>query len=302
MHFGGDRLAELGWGILEAWLDECGIFFRAKIRVLVFVVENPALTFGHDSLAEFFGCKFVSPLSERALGELLDVALMYQRDCFASAFERMLNRHAHQAFRGKNRNRFDADSRVGPHLLLATLQHFFIEKFDQLGGFGCTLLPLDSGINVFCVLAKDDYVHALGIFHGRRRAFVILHWTDAGVEIKYLPQGDVERANAATDGRCQRPLNRDAKFADCVNRVLRKPVVEFGFGLFSREDFIPDHSPLALVGLLDGGVEDTYRGLPDIAACTVALDERNDRIRRYLNASIFVGDARPILGHSHTVV
>src|SRR6266480_1416854 len=98
-HFGGDRSTELGRSVLQAWFDECSIFFRAEIRIFVLIVEYPALALGHNFIAEFFGCEFVSPLSERAFGEFLDVALMYQRDCFASAFERMLNRHAHQALR-----------------------------------------------------------------------------------------------------------------------------------------------------------------------------------------------------------
>ncbi len=75
------------------------------------------------------------------------------------------------------------------------------------------------------------------------------------VKIEYLPQGDVERANAATDGRGQRAFDADAKFQKRVDGFLRKPVVELGFGFFSGENLVPDDAAFSGVGFFDGGVE-----------------------------------------------
>src|SRR5215469_3726244 len=97
-----------------------------KTWVFVFVVEDPALALGDDLLAELFGRKLISPLAERAFGELLNVTFVDQCDRLKTIVERMLDRHAYQAFSGEHRDRLDAHPRVRAHLFLAALQHFFI--------------------------------------------------------------------------------------------------------------------------------------------------------------------------------
>ena len=232
---------------------------------------------------------------------------MDKGDTLASTLERVLDCHTHQAFCRKYGDRLNADSGICAYLLLATLQHFFVEEFDQLGGFGSSLLPLDSGINVFGVLAEDDDVHALGILHRRGCALVVLHRSDAGIEIENLTQSDVKRANPAADRRGQRAFDGHAKFFDCVNRVLRKPIIEFCLGFFSSKDFVPDHAAFPAISFFDGRIEDAHRGFPDIASGAVAFDKRNDWIGRSLAATIFISDARAVawnaaLGAVSTIV
>ena len=279
-----------------------GILRDGQIRILVFVVENPALALGDDLVAEFFGGEFVSPLAERAFGELLDVAFVHERDGLASVLERVLDGHADQALGSGHRDRLDADAGVEANLLLAALEHVFVEELDQAGAVGSSLLPLDAGVNVFGVFAEDDDVHALGMLHRRRHALVVLHRAHAGVEIENLAQGDVERANAAADGRGQRAFDGDAEFADGVDGVVGQPGIELGLGFFSGEDFVPGDAALALVGLLHGRIEHAQRGLPDVAAGAVAFDERNDGVVRDLILAAGVADLLSVRRYRYAVI
>ena len=217
-----------------------------KIRILIFVVDDPALALGDHLVAKFFRGQFVSPLAECAFGKFLDVALVHQGHALAAGFERMTNRHAHQALGSGHRDRLDADAGIEANLLLAALQHVLVEELDQLRALRSSLFPLDAGVNVFGILAEDDHVHALGMLHRRGHALVVLHRAHAAIEIENLPQRNVQRANAAADGRGQRAFDRDAKFANRVHGVIGQPGIELGFGFFSGENFVPRDAALAL--------------------------------------------------------
>ena len=55
----------------------------------------------------------VAPAHERTLGELLDVALVHERDALAVALHRVLDRGADEALRAGLRDGLDADAGVG---------------------------------------------------------------------------------------------------------------------------------------------------------------------------------------------
>ena len=114
------------------------------------------------------------------------------------------------------------------------------------------------------------------MLHGRGHSGVILHGTHAGVEIEDLAQGDVEGADAASDGRGQRAFDGDAKFADGADGVVGQPVLKAGLGFLAGKDFVPGYGALPVVGLFDSGVEYADRGFPDITASAVAFNERDD--------------------------
>jgi hypothetical protein len=59
-------------------------------------------------------------------------------------------------------------------------------------------------------------------------------------------------------------------------------------GLLAGGDLVPVDLALAVVGLLDGGVEDELGGGPDVGAGAVALDEGDDGV---------VGDVEAVVGH-----
>ena len=227
---------------------------------------------------------------------------MHERDALEAVLHRVLDGHAHQALGSGHGNRLDANAGVEANLLLAALQHVFVEELDQAGAVGSSLLPLDAGVNVFGVLAEDDDIHALGMLHRRRHTLVVLHGTDAAVEIEDLAQSDVQRADAAAHGRSQRTLDGDAKFADGFDRVIGQPGIELGLGFLSGEDFVPGHASLALVGLLDGGIEDAQRSFPDVATGAVALDEGNDRVIGNVILAVRVSDFLSVRRDRYTVI
>ena len=154
---------------------------------------------------------------------------------------------------------------------LPPLSMSLLRNSIRRAAIGSALFPLDSGVDVFGVLAEDDDIHALGMLHGRRDAVVVLHRTDAGVEIENLAQGDVQGANAAAHGRGQRTFDGDAKFADGADGVVGQPVLKTGFGLFAGKNFVPCNRALSAVGFFDGGVEYADGCFPDVAAGAVAL-------------------------------
>src|ERR1017187_1684074 len=302
LHFFFDCLAEGGRSKLHPRFDRFGILRDRQARIVVFVTDNPALAFGDDLVAEFFGGDFVSPLAECTLSKLLDVALVHQRDAFEAVRDRVLDGHADQALGSGDGNRLDADAGIEADLLLAAFQHVFVEELDQAGAVGSSLLPLDTGVDVFGVLAEDDDVHALGVLHRRRHALVILHGANAAVKVENLPQGDVERADAAAHGSGQRAFDGDAKLANGVDGVIGEPGVEFGFGFLSGEDLIPGDSALAFVGFLDRGIEDAQGGLPNVAAGAIAFNERNDRIVGNVILSVGITDFLSIRWYRYTVI
>src|SRR5581483_6174727 len=239
----------------------------------------PALAFGDDLITELGGGQFVAPLPECAFGELLNVALVHQRDHAPLVLQRMPDGHAHQTLGAGDGNRLNADPGILPHLFSARLQHFVVNEADDLLCFRRALLPFDADVHILGILTEDDHVHLLRMKDGRRRS-VPLHRTHTGIEIENLPQGDIERANAAAYGRGQRTLDADAQAADGVHGVIRQPGLEFRHRLLAGEYLVPDDPTVAPVGLLHCRIEHAYRGSPDIAAGSITLDIRNDGIVR----------------------
>ena len=182
---------------------------------------------------------------------------MDQGHRLAAGLKGVLDGHAHQTLGRKHRDRFNSHPRIRAHLLLAAFEHFFVEKLDQLRSFSSSLLPFDSGIHIFGVLAEDDDVHTLGMFDWRWRPFVVLHRAHATIKIEHLPQCDIERPNSTTHRRGKWPFYRDSKLSDSVNRILRQPVIELRLSFFSRKNLVPCDSPLPAVCFFRGSIENS---------------------------------------------
>ena len=82
LHFLVESIAEILRRKLHARLNHLGIVFDGKAGIAVEVVDDPALAFGDDLVAEFLRRQLVSPLAECAFSELLDVALVDDRHRF----------------------------------------------------------------------------------------------------------------------------------------------------------------------------------------------------------------------------
>ena len=109
--------------------------FDGQAGVGVHVAQNPALALGDGLGAELLRRDLVAPLAEGALGELLDVALVDQRDGLAACFEGGADGVADQALGAEDGDGLDAHAGVGAHFLLAVLgEQVVVEEIDQPGG------------------------------------------------------------------------------------------------------------------------------------------------------------------------
>ena len=84
LDFGIERIAKCLVAEFEARLNQRGILFDGDVGVGIDIAENPALALGHRLVAKLLDGYFVSPLAECAFGELLDIALVHQRDGLAA--------------------------------------------------------------------------------------------------------------------------------------------------------------------------------------------------------------------------
>ena len=203
------------------------------------VAENPALALGDGLVAKLLDGNFVAPLAECAFSELLNIALVHQGDGLAAGLERVADGIPDQPLGPEDRDRLDADARIGANFFLAALQQIVVDELDQPRRIGAALFELDARVHVFGVLAEDDDVDLLGMLHRAGHALVILHRAHAGVEIEQLAQRNVERADAAADGRGQRSLDGDAQVAGGAHRVVGQPGVELAKGFFAGENLEP---------------------------------------------------------------
>ncbi len=89
-------------------------------------------------IAKFIDCDFIAPFAERALGELLDISFVHQRDGFALVLQRELNRNAHQALGSGDRNRLDANAGILANLFLRARQHVVVEEVENFLRLGAS--------------------------------------------------------------------------------------------------------------------------------------------------------------------
>ena len=155
-----------------------------------------------------------------------------------------------------------------------------VQKINQLIAARSALFPLNAQVNIFGVFPIDNHVQFFGAFVGRRRAVVILTGTNTGVEIKNLPQGYVERSNAAANGSREGAFNRHAIFPNGREGVFGEILigsVDFT-GFVARIDLEPGDFALTTVGLFDRRIKHALAGGPKVNARAIAANEGNDRV------------------------
>src|SRR5438093_1093760 len=236
----------------------------------------------------------VAPLHEHAFRVLLDVALVHERDVAPVVLDRVADGRADEPLRALLRHRLDADGRRVRKADLVDL-HLVLQELHDLLRLRRALLPLDAGVDVLRVLAEDHHVDLVRPLHRRGHALEVLHGAQADVEVEHLPQRHVERAEALADGRGERSLDGDEILADDVERLLGQQVgralgaIDL-LGFLARVDLGPRDLLPALVGLLDGRVEDAHGRLPDVGPRPVTFDEGDDRVVRHAQLAVVDGD------------
>ena len=98
----------------------------------------------------------------------------------------------------------------------------------------------------------------MGLLDRGADSLEVANGANAGVEVKYLPQRHVERANPAANGSRERTLDGDAELLHRVDRFLRQPILELLEGFFPGEDLHPGDLALALIRPLDRSVEHAH--------------------------------------------
>jgi len=177
-------------------------------------------------------------------------------------------------------NWLDPHAGIQAHLLLAALQHIFVEEFNQLGALAGPALPLDASVNILrCFRGRESrYPYFSGCFTGDG-VQRIADGTHAGVEIKDPVAGSRFRDRiAAANGRGQRPLmaTRNSRMASTV--LVGKPVVELALAFSPAKTFKTMLLALAVVGFFHRPRRRRAGRLSDVAPRAVAFNVRNDRI------------------------
>ena len=230
-------------------------------------------------VAEFAFGQRVAPVAERAFGKLHDVALVHEGHTLAPVDDGIADRRADQALAAFPGNGLDADAR---RVREANLAEFLGERlFEHRQEFPVglrALLEFDAGVNVFRVLAEDHHIDLFWALHGGGDALEPAHWAQAHVQIEQLPEGHVERSDAAADWRGERPLDADQVFAEGFHRFIGQPVVDGVKGLFAGQHFFPRNSARAFVGFFHRRVHHAHTGAPDVRPGAIPFDERDDRV------------------------
>src|SRR5690606_18873158 len=211
---------------------------------------------------------------------------------------------AHQALGALQGNRLDADAAVFGEANLGDT-HFLSEELDDLFCFRTAGFPLDPRINIFRVFAEDDHVHIAGFLHRTGHALEPAYRALAYVEIQFLTQGNVQRANAAANGGGQWALDGNHEVAHGVQGFLGQPgiLIINGGGFFAGVNFHPCNLALAAIGFLDGCIHYLDHDRTDINTNAIALDEGDDRVVRYSKRHVGInGDFVTVSRHLDLLV
>jgi hypothetical protein len=241
----------------------------------------------------------VAPVTEGALRELHDVALVDQGEARELVGDRVVERGADEALGALLRDRLDAEAcGVREAHLGEGLGEVVAQEVAELVAVGGAGGELDAGVDVLGVLAEDHHVGVLRALDRRGHALEPADRAQADVEVELLAQGDVEAADAAADRGGEGALDADQLLAEDGEGLLGQPAAGLLEGLLAGEHLAPLDLALAAVGLRDRGVEHADRGRPDVGADPVALDEGDDGIvgdRESLRSHLDrIGHRRPI--------
>ena len=175
----------------------------------------------------------------------------------AAVLARVVEGELEDAARAGDRDRLDRDAGV----VVAQRAALRLDPPDQLLGVLRAFLVLDAGVEVLGVLAHDDQID---VVEARADAGIALDRPHLRVHVELLAERHVDGAEAAADGRRDRPLQRDAGLADRVEHLRRQrvaavPLHHVGAGLL--------HVPVELDA---GRLEHTARRLGELRPGAVA--------------------------------
>ena len=243
----------------------------------------------------------ITPITERALGELHDIALVNNGQAGTFLSERVFDRGFDETNGANGGDGLDAnaDTDLGAarrmigrgqlHVVDALLlraetdlvkifREFFREEIEDLLRFGRTTFPLDARIDVLGVFAENHHVHLFGMLDGRGDTLEPANGSQADVQVEHLAERDIQAADTFADRRGQRAFDADEIVLERLDGIVGQPVVEFLESGFARKNLQPFDLAFAAVRLFHRRVEHAFTGGPDIGSRAVAADEGNRRI------------------------
>ena len=123
-------------------------------------------------------------------------------------------------------------------------------------------------------------------------ALVITNRTQANVQVKFLTQRNVQRANTAANWGGQWAFDGNTIFTNKIQGFSRQPdVLAINLsGFLTGVDFHPGDFTLAFIGFLDSSIDNFDHRWGYINADTVAFNERDNRIFRNVEFAVLQGD------------
>ncbi len=255
--------------------------------------------------AKFALREVVAPVAKTPFGELHDVALVHQREALALVGDGVLERGADEPLAAFARHGLDAIRRtLGEPDFLRELGESIRQHRPELLRVVAPLFKLDAGVNVFGVFAEDHHVHQVGTFHGRFHAAEVAHGPQAHIKIEFLPERDVQRTDAAADGRRERSLDAHKILTEGREGGFGQPATRLLKCFFAGQHFLPRDGTRAAVRFGDCGIKYAHTGAPDVGAGAVTFNKRNDgivgnveRVVRAGNCGGAHADLSGVLGH-----
>ena len=229
--------------------------------------------------------KLIAPNLERALGELHNVALVDESNRRFLVVDGVLNGGTNKALCALLAHRLDADARrFGEADFLHA--HFLNQELLDFQVLGGAVHIFDTSVDVFGVLAEDAHINKLGAFYRRRCALIILHGAQAYVKVESLTQSHVERADTAANRGCERAFDAHQILAESVESLVGKPAASGIEGFFASQNLFPLNFAFAAVVFGHSRVHYFLRCRPDVAANSVALDERDYGVVRHIKFAV----------------
>ena len=155
-----------------------------------------------------------------------------------------------------------------------------MQEVDDFFGIGCFTHPLYAHINVFGVFTENDHIDLAWVFHWRWHTVEILYRPHTLVQIQFLTDGHVQRADATTHRRGHRAFDRHFVVLYRLQGFIGQPhiVAINARGFFACKNLHPTDFLLALISFGHRSINHLNHHRRNVYPNAVALDERNDGI------------------------
>ena len=240
------------------------------------------------AIADGFGTELaasqvIAPVAEATFGELHDIALVHQGHIRAVRFNGILDSRTHQTLRAFLRYGLDAETGgLRETNLVGTLREFGRKPVKEFLCFGRAALKLDTGVDIFRILAEDNHIHLLRGFHRGFNSLEVAHRAHAAVEVEPLAERHIQRTYTLAHRRSQRSLDTNQQVAESFHGLIGQPGTHRIKSFLAGQHLLPNKSALIAIGCAYRGINHALGSAPDIRAGAVADDMGDDGEIRHI--------------------